>query len=289
MAADDGGTTPGVRDLLADFSLEMTGKDIPALYEARDLIPPGTRINVTYLGNEDMQMRVNAAIAASECGFVPVPHISARRLGSQIELEEFLDALVSRAGVDSVLVIGGDPPAPEGPYEDSLAVVQSGLLSKYGIRAVSVGGYPEGHPDIAEEDLWRSLTQKMESMSRQDLTPSVITQFGFDTGPVTKWVADVRAHGVSALLRIGVPGPAGIKRLLTYAKRFGVGSSAGIARKYGFSLANLLGTAGPDAFVRDLAAELDPAERGGTRLHFYTFGGLARTAEWISEFAAAGK
>ena len=37
-------------------------------------------------------MRVAAAKAVRELGFVPVPHISARRLKSQEQLEEFLAA-----------------------------------------------------------------------------------------------------------------------------------------------------------------------------------------------------
>ncbi|MER5519773.1 hypothetical protein [Streptomyces sp. NPDC002763] len=38
--------------LLEDFSLKMTGKDVHNLEKTRGLIPSGTRINVTFLGNE---------------------------------------------------------------------------------------------------------------------------------------------------------------------------------------------------------------------------------------------
>ena len=60
-------TTPApdkaaARELISDFSVEMTGKDVPGLLEAKDAIPLGTRINVTFLGNEDLQMRVAAAV-----------------------------------------------------------------------------------------------------------------------------------------------------------------------------------------------------------------------------------
>jgi methylenetetrahydrofolate reductase (NADPH) len=98
----------------------------------------------------------------------------------------------------------------------------------------------------------------------------------------------VRRRGVDTPVRIGVPGPAGVRRLLGYARRFGVGTSAGIVQKYGFSLTNLLGTAGPDRFLRDLAAGLDPAVHGQVLLHFYTFGGLRATAEWVREFGTDG-
>src|SRR6478609_11840357 len=84
---------PAARELVRDFSLEMTGKDVPGLEEAKHAIPAGTKINVTFLGNEDLEMRVAAAKAVKDLGFVPVPHISARRLSSQAQLEEFLGRL----------------------------------------------------------------------------------------------------------------------------------------------------------------------------------------------------
>ena len=59
---------------------------------------------------------------------------------------------------------------------------------------------------------------------------------------------------------------------------------ATVARKYGFSVTNLLGKAGPETFIRGLEEGLDPAEHGEVLLHFYTFGGFKSTAEWIASF-----
>ena len=53
-------------ELVNGYSLEMTGKDVPGLMEAKDSIPAGTKINVTFLGNEDLEMRVAAAKAVRE-------------------------------------------------------------------------------------------------------------------------------------------------------------------------------------------------------------------------------
>lgn len=285
MTTDQPTDAHGVRGLLTDFSLEMTGKDVPALNEAAPAIPQGTRVNVTFLGNEDLAMRVAAAQAVREHGFVPVPHISARRLRSQAELEEFLAALADVGAAEHVFVVGGDPETPEGPYEDSLSVIRTGVLQQHGVREVGISGYPEGHPDIDDDVLWSALADKEAAAREQGLEPTIITQFGFDKDPVLEWLAEVRRRGIDAPVRIGVPGPAGIKRLLGYARRFGVGTSAGIVQKYGFSLTNLLGTAGPDRFLRDFAAGLDPEVHGRVLLHFYAFGGLRTTAEWIRDFA----
>ncbi|WP_405846004.1 methylenetetrahydrofolate reductase [Streptomyces sp. NBC_01518] len=270
--------------LLEDFSLEMTGKDVPKLEEARDSIPQGTRINVTFLGNENLAMRLEASRAVKRLGFVPVPHISARRLGSQGEFEEFLAALRADGTGANVFTVGGDPTHPEGPYEDSLALIETGLLREYGVRHVSISGYPEGHPDIAGDVLWSALREKSASIAGQELDGSVITQFGFDVDPVLDWLEKVRAEGITLPVRIGVPGPAGVRRLMSYAARFGVGTSASIAKKYGLSITNLMGTAGPDKFLRALADGYDPARHGDIKIHFYTFGGLRATSEWIAQF-----
>lgn len=270
--------------LFKDFSLEMTGKDAGKLEEARDTIPPGTRINVTFLENEDGRMRLDAVQAVKRFGYVPVPHISARRLRSQQLLEEYLSALAAQDACENVLVIAGDPTEPLGPYEDALAVIKSGLLQQYGARHIGVGGYPEGHPAIPESALWSALEGKVAALSQLGLPGVIITQFGFDVDPVLKWLEAVRERGIDLPVRVGVPGPAGVRRLLTYAHRFGVGTSAGIAKKYGFSITNLMGTAGPEKFIRALADGLDPRRHGEVKLHFYTFGGLKATSEWIDGF-----
>ena len=269
--------------VLRDPSLEMTGKDVPALLEAAPHLALGTRVNVTYLGNEDLPMRTAASAAVLVPGFLPVPHLSARRLHSQDELEEFLAALQGVGATQSVFAVGGDPNPPFGPYEDSLQLIQTGLLPKYGVEHVSIAGYPEGHPDISDEQLWSALTGKHLALKEAGLGSTVLTQFLFDVDAAVSWIEQVRERGVDTLIRIGVPGPAGIKRLLAFATRFGIGANAMIVKKYGFSLTNLMGTAGPDKFITQLAAKLTP-EHGDVKLHFYAFGGLKATAEWIERF-----
>ena len=282
-------------ELLNGYSLEMTGKDVPGLMEAKDSIPAGTKINVTFLGNEDLEMRVAASKAVRDLGFVPVPHISARRLASRAQLEEFLSRLQDVGATDSVFVVGGDPTTPEGPYEDSYDVIRTGLLLDYGVKEVSIAGYPEGHPDISDEVLWRALDEKSLSLVQQGLDATILTQFAFDTDPVLNWIDAVRDRGITSTIRIGTPGPAGIKRLLGFARRFGIGANAMIVKKYGFSLTNLMGTAGPDKFVTDLSAMLadkvatapEGATTGPVKLHFYTFGGLLATADWARGYSRA--
>lgn len=275
--------------LLDGFSLEMTGKDVAGLIDAQPLLPAGTRVNVTYLGNEDGRMRLEAARTARSLGFRPVPHISARRLSSPSELRGFLAALEADGTGRDVFVVGGDPATPHGPYPDALSIIRSGLLRAHGVRQVGIAGYPEGHPAIPEHALWGSLADKYSELKDQALSGSIITQFGFDCDLVLAWVRRVREIGIDLPVRIGVPGPAGVRRLMAFAARFGVGTSTSIARKYGLSLTNLVGRAGPENFLRTLASSYEAAVHGEVKVHFYTFGGLEASAEWIARFREEGR
>jgi methylenetetrahydrofolate reductase (NADPH) len=57
-------------------------------------------------------------------------------------------------------------------------------------------------------------------------------------------------------------------------------------KKYGMSITKLLSTAGPDKLIEDYASGLDAARHGEVLMHFYPFGGLRATAEWIRDFRA---
>lgn len=267
--------------LLQDFSLEISGKDVSNLKDAAQEIPPGTRVNIPALANEEASVRVHAAEVIKELGFRPVPHISARRLTSRQELDSYLSALAGVGAVDDVVVIAGDPAKPAGPFPDALAVIASGALTANGVRSVDIAGYPEGHPKIDDEDLWRAMHAKIDGLQTQGLSYSLATQFVFDSAAVVRWIELLRERGIEAPVRVGVPGPAGVQRLLRYAKRFGVSSSANVVQKYGFSLTGLLGTAGPTRFVTDLSSAIEPSKHGEVLIHFYTFGGVRATAEWV--------
>jgi methylenetetrahydrofolate reductase (NADPH) len=213
-----------------------------------------------------------------------VPHLSARRLTSEGELEGFLDALAERIELRHVFVVAGDLAEPAGPYDDALAVIRSGLLEKYGVQHVGIAGYPEGHPGIDDARLWQALEDKQRELGDRGLASSIMTQFGFDADPVLAWLAQLRDRGVAAPVRVGVAGPASIKTLLRFAARCGVGASAKVMQKYGLSITRLLGSAGPDPILAELSADLDEATHGDVSLHFYPFGGLTRTAEWIADY-----
>ncbi len=272
-------------NMVDGYSLEMTAKEIEGLKEAAPLIRPGTQIAVTFLPGEEMSQRVDAAVLVRDLGFEPIVHLSARRFTSEVELDQYLGDITTKAGVKRVFIIAGDPPEPEGPFQDSLQIIETGLLEKHGIEIVGIGGHPEGHPNVSKPDLWVWMENKIAALRARGLTPLVVTQFAFDDEAIVEWLKEMRARGIDVPVRIGVPGPAGIKRLLGFAKRCGVGASASVMKKYGISLTNLIGSAGPDKLVDSLDRGITP-ELGRVRLHFYPFGALTASAEWINKYAA---
>lgn len=269
--------------LFTDYSLEITPKDVEALQNAAHMIPQGTLISCTFLPGAEFEDRVVAARAIQDLGFKPVPHISARRLLVKEDLNRFLDMLAAQIDLKHVFVIAGDPSEPLGPYDDALAVINSGTLKAYGIEHVGISGYPEGHPDITNEKLVKAMADKVASLKEQGIDYSIMTQFGFDADPVLDWLKQIRSEGIDGAVRIGLAGPASIKTLLRFAARCGVGTSAKVVKKYGLSITSLIGSAGPDPVIADLVPALG-AEHGKVHLHFYPFGGLVKTNEWIVNF-----
>jgi methylenetetrahydrofolate reductase (NADPH) len=272
-------------NMVDGYSLEMTAKEIEGLREAAPLIRPGTQVAVTFLPGEELSQRVEAAVLVRELGFEPIVHLSARRIESQEQLDWYLGEITQKAGVKRVFIIAGDPPEPEGPYSDSLQIIETGLLEKHGIEIVGVGGHPEGHPNNTPTELWVWMEKKLAAIRAHGMVPLVVTQFAFDDDAIVQWLSEMRARGIDVPVRLGVPGPAGIKRLLGFAKRCGVGASASVMKKYGISLTNLIGSAGPDKLVNSLDKKLG-AEHGRVRLHLYPFGALTASAEWINAYHA---
>ena len=268
------------------YSLEVTAKDIPALEAAAPEIWQQAPIAVPFLPGESNADRIVAARAVRERGFEPMPHLSARRIESHQEFEAYLAAVVQEAGVRRCFVVAGDPPTPAGPFPDTSSLLATGAFEGAGIQVIGIGGHPDGHPVMSKQECWDVLASKTADIEQRGMAPLIVTQFSFNADNVLAWLKEMRERGMDQAVRIGVPGPAGIKTLLRYAKFCGVSASAAVFAKYGISLGKLIGSAGPDKFVERLAEKLDD-QHAPVRLHFYPFGGIEKTVSWIREFEAA--
>ena len=63
-------------------------------------------------------------------------------------------------GVDSLMLVAGDRASPAGPYPDTPALLDSGLLAEHRLRRLGVTSYPEGHPLVGPADLDEALRRK---------------------------------------------------------------------------------------------------------------------------------
>jgi methylenetetrahydrofolate reductase (NADPH) len=275
-----------VMQLMDGHSIEITAKDAAELPEAAPLMEPDTRISITFLPKEKYEKRLGAVADVARLGLRPVPHVSARRIGSETELDGYLSELAKLGACEELFIVAGDPDTPDGPYDDALAIIRSGLLEKYGVRHVGVGGYPEGHPKISHEKLWQALRDKNAALAEQGIGMSILTQFGFKPEPVFDWLKQLRGEGITAPVRLGVPGPASAGTLMRFAARCGVSASTSVLSKYGLSLTRLMQPTGPDKYVLALAKGMRSDVFGDVGLHFYPFGGLVATAGWIRAFSS---
>lgn len=226
---------------------------------------------------------MHAAEAVRKIGFEPVPHLSARRLSNVGELDDYMTALAGKAEVRRIFVVAGDC-APLGPFEDALSIIRSEQIARFGIKQVGIAGYPDGHPDIARDQLWRALSEKAQALEDLGYSSEITTQFCFDVDAVVRWIEEVRSRDIWSTIRIGVPGPASVKSLLRFAARCGVGTSAKVMQKYGLSLGKLMSVTGPDRMLGEMQDRIDRSRHGDVRIHIYPFGGLERTAEWLTSF-----
>ena len=271
--------------LAAQASFEVIASDFAALDKARPLLPKGSMVSIAWLRSETANDRIAMAKALRNAGLEPVPHIVARHLGSVDEAETLVARLCDEAGVTQLFLIGGDVRQAAGEFASALDLLGRLRLGPLGVRRVGFGAYPEAHPLIAGDLLWRELETKIAVSEDAGLEPFVITQFAFAAGPILDWLRAFRARDLTAPVRIGLAGPASIRTLLRYARICGIGASTRALTTQGASIARMLVETAPDPVIRDLAQAEASTRHGPLALHFFPFGGLERSARWIREVA----
>src|SRR5438876_6460184 len=153
---------PSIAELLRGYSVELPPSDSKVVDTAIDRLDPGTEVSLTWIPGSNPMSMVAPAARLREAGHLPMPHIGARHIESAAQLRELAGRLAGEAGVDRILIIGGDRAKPAGPYDSSLAVMQTDVFQKAGITRMAVAGFPEGNPHISESVLREALASKFE-------------------------------------------------------------------------------------------------------------------------------
>jgi methylenetetrahydrofolate reductase (NADPH) len=276
-------TSAEIRALLTNASIEMTCKDTEFLAEAATLVPKGTDIFIALFPNQTWDDLTTAAKAVQEAGFNAVPHVPCRRIQDAAEVAEIARKLTQVAGAKKMLMIAGDMPKPEGAFDSTIGVLETGSFAKAGIRTIYMAGHPEGHAHMTVEQQRQFEARKVALSKEQGFELKFTTQVCFESEPIIAWEKIMRANGITNTIRPGLGGPASIKTLLRYAKICGAGASIRALTSGKASLiAGLLKDSGPEEVVTQLAAAKG---RGGSNfesVHLFAFGGFLKTTKWVS-------
>ena len=208
-------------------------------------------------------------------GYRAVPHLSARLVRDDAHLAEIVERLTA-SGVTDVFVPAGDSDRPAGRFDSAISLLDR--LAEMGrpFSRVGVTGYPESHPKIDDDITVQAMWDKRHHAAY------IVSNLCFDAATLTRWIARIRARGISLPLLVGLAGPLERTRLLRLAAVSGVAESARFLAGHadwlvrlglpgGYSPERLLDRAGP--------ALTDPAS-AVEGLHVFTFNQVRQTEQW---------
>jgi methylenetetrahydrofolate reductase (NADPH) len=228
-------------------------------------------VSVTYGAGGSTRERTHATVAriVKETSLDPAAHLTC--VGATREEVDEVVRDYWNAGVRRIVALRGDPAAGVGSrYEPHPGGYQSTAELVRGIKAigafdVSVGGYPEKHPESPSStaDL-DTLKAKIDAGADR-----VITQFFFDNAHFLRFLEDARKHGIWAPIVPGIVPIHNFKQVSGFAARTGASMPAWLARRFD----GLEDDPATNHLVAAaVAAEqvLDLVDEGIRQFHFYT-------------------
>jgi methylenetetrahydrofolate reductase (NADPH) len=274
----------------ANWSIEVTPTGATKIDSFAALLAENTSVNVTFLPGTDPNDTIAVAKRLSDEGMNAIPHIAARSLSDKDQLDGLLKRMTSEANVSEVLVIGGGVDKPVGAFDNTMQVLNTGLIQKYGISRIGVSGHPEGSPDIHDDALAQAIADKNAFAVSEGLSLYMETQFCFDAAAVLSWERAIREAGNALPIRVGIPGPATIKTLFRFAQISGIGPSMRFIAKQARNVAKLMTVQSPHLLLAGLANGMSNAPTGEDKcliqhFHYYPFGGFAKTAAYADAVA----
>jgi methylenetetrahydrofolate reductase (NADPH) len=260
-----------IRRLLDDPTFEMI--PLSNATEQASYLPEGARISVTASPNKTLDDSLDLAAELCQAGYRVTPHLSARMSRDMAHVEHLVHRM-QELGLTTAFVVGGDPD-PVGEFHDGVSLLEA--MDRVGHSlAIGVPCYPEGHPDIPEDDLWRALEAK------QRYAAWMTSQMCFDGDALRKWGINARQRGVELPLVLGLPGAADRMKLLRISTRIGVGRSLSFLRKNTGLVSAFVKPGGydPAELLIDIGDDLADPTLDIVGCHIYTFNQCDTTEEW---------
>ena len=267
--------------LIANCSIETTPNVYAKYGKFSDLVNKKTNIYITYLPNEDMSKIIDTAKKLTLEGYTVIPHLPARTITNNVELEKYIKSLSEESGCSKILVIGGGG-NQKGSITSSIEILETDLLSKYNFEEVGLAGHPEGNPDVKQDDLDNAIIQKNQFSKKADFRMYLATQFFFEVKSLESWEQHLKSLNNKLEIHAGIPGPATLKTLLGYATSCGIGNSIRFLSKQALNITKLATTRSPDKLIYDLASyQIENPNTNLKKIHFYAFGGIKKTSDWL--------
>lgn len=265
-------------------SVEITPSEERHLAALRGFLPAKCAIYISHVPRATLAQVVKTALAVQAAGFQATPHLVARRINYPETLRTALAELVAH-GVEQVLLVAGDTEYAVGEYESTLDVLASGLVEKSGIKRIGVAGYPEGQRGIGHAMLGNALVAKQAFAERTGLPLFIVTQFGFNGNALRDWEPELARISVRLPILAGVAGPTPLSKLIKFAMRCGIGASLRTVMRNLSAVSGMaeLATTPEQHLMRLMQL---PSSTRVIAPHFFCFGGVLETAQWISDVVA---
>jgi len=271
----------GARSFINGFSLEVPPAHVADFIPDPADFPHGSLVFLPHLpGQTITELGTACRIIADRC-YTPVPHIGARHLQSETDFRDRMQIIIDN-GVTEILLLAGDRDTSCGPYSSTTDLIKSPHFQSSDFSNVMISGYPEGHPRIASSRLKSAMSEKLDLLQQTGCKITIVSQFAFNAGAYIDWIRELRDHGITHEIRLGVAGVTSLIMLLKYARLCGVGASISMIKKRSGAMLNMLGGYNPGTLIAEIDEGLKAHELGNTHLHFFPFGGAGKTLDWIS-------
>ena len=272
-----------VKNFLQSYTIETTPSVYTKYGSFSDFLDKGHNVYITYLPDENSSNIINTARKLKEEGYEVIPHLPARTILNENELEKYVGELANESGCSKILIVGGGG-NQAGNISSTMDVLKTDYLSKFNYNYVGVAGHPEGSPDISNQDLDLAIKEKNNFAKNADFKMYIATQFFFEARSLIEWEKHLFTLGNKLPIHAGIPGPASIKTLINYARSCGIGNSLRFISKQAFNLTKLATLSTPDKLIYDLANYAHTNQSSNLEnIHFYAFGGMKKTANWLSQ------
>jgi methylenetetrahydrofolate reductase (NADPH) len=240
-----------------------------------ECVPRDVTMTVTASPARGLDATVDLTGRLAAHGYRVVPHLSARLVRDDAHLTDIVDRLAA-SGIDDVFVPAGDADPPAGRFGSAISLLDR--LAEMGrpFSRVGVTGYPESHPRIGDDVTIQAMWDKRHHATY------LVSNLCLDPVVLRRWIARVRARGVTLPLFVGLSGPVDRARLLRMAAKAGAAESARfLAGHTGWFLR--VGTTGgysPDRLLDRTGAALAAPDSAVAGLHVFTFNQVRQAEQW---------